>query len=121
MGCLYVTPLCLGRRARAYVSLLATALAWLAVAQLPDGWPRVNFLNVGLGDAVLITTPTRQPVLVDGGPSPSAFTSALGDEMAFWDRSSDPVIRPLGGGKHTLGFVLCGLADSGFGIDGSGW
>ena len=34
-------------------------------------------LDVGQGDAILITTPTGQQVLVDGGPSPAALTAAL--------------------------------------------
>ena len=80
-------------------------LAWLAVAQLPDGRLHVAFLDVGQGDAILITTPMGQQVLVDGGPSPAALTSALGDEMAFWDRSLDLVIMTHADADHLTGLV----------------
>jgi competence protein ComEC len=80
-------------------------LAWLAVAQLPDGRLHVAFLDVGQGDAILITTPRGQQVLVDGGPSPAALTSALGDEMPFWDRSLDLVIMTHADADHLTGLV----------------
>jgi competence protein ComEC len=80
-------------------------LAWLAVAQLPDGRLHVAFLDVGQGDAILITTPMGQQVLVDGGPSPAALTSALGKEMAFWDRSLDLVIMTHADADHLTGLV----------------
>ena len=51
---------------------IVAILAWLAVLQLPDGKLHVAFLDVGQGDAILITTPSGQQVLVDGGPSPAA-------------------------------------------------
>lgn len=80
-------------------------LAWLAVAGLPDGRLHVAFLDVGQGDAILITTPTGQQVLVDGGPSPAVLTSALGDEMPFWDRSLDLVIMTHTDEDHLTGLV----------------
>ncbi len=80
-------------------------LAWLAVLQLPDRKLHVTFLDVGQGDAILITTPSGQQVLVDGGPSPSDLTSALGKEMPFWDRSIDLLIMTHPDADHISGLV----------------
>lgn len=86
--------------------LLAVAiLAWIAVLQLPDRKLHVAFLDVGQGDAVLITTPQGQQVLVDGGPSPAALTTALGRYMPFWDRSLDLVVMTHPDEDHITGLV----------------
>jgi competence protein ComEC len=82
-----------------------TVLAWLAVAQLPDGRLHVAFLDVGQGDALLITAPGGGQVLVDGGPSPSALTSALGRQIPFWDRSLDLVVMTHADSDHITGLA----------------
>ena len=84
---------------------VSALLSWLAVIQLPDGKLHVAFLDVGQGDATLITTPQGQQVLVDGGPSPSALTVALGQEMPFWDRSIDLVIMSHPDADHITGLA----------------
>jgi competence protein ComEC len=86
-------------------ALAAAILAWLAVLQLPDGRLHVAFLDVGQGDAILITTPRGQQILVDGGPSPAALTSALGREMPFWDRSIDRLVMTHPDADHITGLV----------------
>ncbi|NIV29417.1 MAG: MBL fold metallo-hydrolase, partial [Anaerolineae bacterium] len=43
--------------------------------------------------------------LVDGGPSPSDLTSALGREMPFWDRSIDLLIMTHPDADHISGLV----------------
>jgi competence protein ComEC len=102
-------------------SLAIAVLAWLAVLQLPDGKLHVAFLDVGQGDAILITTEQGQQVLVDGGPSPSALTSALGREMPFWDRSLDLVVMTHADADHITGlaevldrYQVDGWLDNGF-------
>jgi len=85
--------------------LVMAVLVWLAMLQLPDGRLHVAFLDVGQGDAALITVPGGRQVLVDGGPSPSALTSALGREMPFWDRSLDLVILTHADADHITGLV----------------
>jgi competence protein ComEC len=87
------------------VALVAAILAWLAILQLPDGDLHVAFLDVGQGDASLITTPQGQQILVDGGPSPAALTSALGQEMPFWDRSLDLVVMTHSDADHITGLA----------------
>jgi competence protein ComEC len=85
--------------------LALAILAWLAIAQLPDHKLHVAFLDVGQGDAALITTPHGQQILIDGGPSPSALTSALGQQMPFWDRSLDLVVMTHPDADHITGLA----------------
>jgi len=85
--------------------LLAAVLAWLAVLQLPDGKLHVAFLDVGQGDAILISAPTGQQILVDSGPSPTALTTALSREMPFWDRSIDLIVMTHPDADHISGLV----------------
>ncbi len=87
------------------VALVAAALAWLALLQLPDGNLHVAFLDVGQGDAILITTPRGRQILVDGGPSPTAITSALGRKIPFWDRSLDLLVMSHPDADHITGLV----------------
>ncbi|MGD8794473.1 MAG: DNA internalization-related competence protein ComEC/Rec2 [Anaerolineae bacterium] len=86
-------------------SAVGVLLVWLAVFQRPDGRLHVAFLDVGQGDAVLITTPAGQQILVDGGPSPSALTAALGQQMAFWDHSLDLLIMTHADADHITGLA----------------
>ncbi len=87
------------------VPLVASVLIWMAILQLPDGKLHVAFLDVGQGDAILITAPDGRQVLVDGGPSPTALTSALGREMPFWDRSLDLLVLTHPDADHLTGLV----------------
>ena len=84
---------------------IAAILIGLTALQLPDGRLHVAFLDVGEGDATLITTPRGQQILVDGGPSPTALTSGLGQEMPFWDRSIDLVVMTHADADHVTGLV----------------
>jgi competence protein ComEC len=84
---------------------VTAVLIWLAVLQLPDGRLHIAFLDVGEGDATLITTPRGQQILVDGGPSPTALTTGLGQEMPFWDRSIDLVVMTHADADHITGLV----------------
>jgi competence protein ComEC len=83
----------------------AVILAWVAAFSLPDGRLHVAFLDVGQGDAIFITTPRGQQILVDGGPSPSALLSGLGRRMPFWDRSIDLLLLTHPDSDHLAGLV----------------
>lgn len=84
---------------------LANFLAWLAVFELAKPkFLEVNFFDVGQGDAVLIETPMRQQILIDGGPTP-AILEKLGEEMPFWDRTIDLIILSHPEKDHIVGFL----------------
>jgi competence protein ComEC len=84
---------------------IAAILIWVTVASLPDGKLHVVFFDVGEGDAILIETPRGQQILVDGGPSPTTLSSALGRRMPFWDRSLDLVILTHADEDHIAGLI----------------
>jgi competence protein ComEC len=71
------------------------ALAVVPVTLMPASGPgelEVAFLDVGQGDAILVTTPGGKQVLVDGGPSGIGLARELGEVMPHWDRSLDMVV-----------------------------
>ncbi|MBE7550920.1 MAG: MBL fold metallo-hydrolase [Anaerolineales bacterium] len=78
-------------------------LVWLAVLSLPDGRLHVAVLDVGQGDAILITTPEGRQILIDGGPTASDLTWRLGQQMPFWDHSLDVVINTHPDADHLAG------------------
>jgi competence protein ComEC len=87
------------------VPAVGALLAWMAILQLPDGRLHVAFLDVGQGDAIFVTTPQGQQILVDGGPSPTALTAALGRETPFWDCSIDLLVMTHPDADHITGLV----------------
>jgi len=73
----------------------AAALAVVPVSFAPRHGPGelvVDFLDVGQGDAILLTTPGGRQVLIDGGPSGLQVARELGSSMPHWDRTIDVVI-----------------------------
>lgn len=53
---------------------------------------RIDFLDVGQGDAILLTLPGGEELLVDGGPSGIELARELSAVMPHWDRSLDLVL-----------------------------
>ena len=90
-----------------WIALLALVLLVLLLANrgLPDGRLHVYFLDVGQGDAILVRTPDGRQILVDGGPSPTALLSELGDLLPFWDRSLDLVVLTHPDADHITGLI----------------
>ena len=85
------------------VLALATVLAWSMYARLPDGRLHVTFLDVGAGDAVLITTPGGARVLLNGGPSPRRLAAALGEQLPFTHRTLQLVVTAGSGAGSVNG------------------
>jgi competence protein ComEC len=83
--------------------VLAALLIWLGVASLPDGRLHVAFLDVGQGDAIIVTTPGGRQILVDGGPSSTTLLWEMGRHMPFWDRSLDVVVNTHPEADHLTG------------------
>ena len=82
----------------------ATFFVWYAVFARGDQRLTVAFLNVGQGDAILISTPDDQQILIDGGPD-SAVLSGLSRVMPFYDRSIDVVVATHPDMDHIGGLI----------------
>jgi competence protein ComEC len=85
--------------------LIATLLVWVAFLNMPDDRLHVSILDIGQGDAILIQTPNRQDILIDGGPSPQAIGLELGRKLPFWDRTIDLVILTQPQADHVTGLI----------------
>jgi len=81
-------------------------LIWL-VSLRPAGGPgvlRIDVLDVGQGDAILVTTPGGHRVLVDAGPSGIGLARELGAVMPHWARRIDVALATHADGDHSGGF-----------------
>jgi competence protein ComEC len=85
---------------------VAAALLWSAAYLTPPrGVLRVAVLDVGQGDAILVTSPSGRQVLVDGGPDPAATLRALGRHVPFWDKTLDIVVLTHPDADHVGGLA----------------
>jgi competence protein ComEC len=64
----------------------------------------VNFLDVGQGDAILISEGSKQ-VLIDGGPDGQVLLEKLGKYIPFWDRNIEVVIATHPDQDHIDGLI----------------
>ena len=65
---------------------------------------QVAFLDVGQGDAILISQGEKQ-ILIDGGPRGTKLLEKLGEYVPFWDRKIDVVIATHQDADHITGLV----------------
>lgn len=65
---------------------------------------QVAFLDVGQGDAILISKGGNQ-ILIDGGPSGQKLMEKLGGYIPFWDREIEAVISTHPDADHISGLV----------------
>ena len=82
------------------------ALCWCTLLPLRGpGVLRVDILDVGQGDAILVTTPGGERVLVDGGPSGIVLARELGATLPHWARSIDRAVLTHPQQDHLAGLV----------------
>ncbi len=79
--------------------LIATLFSFLGHKKL-----EVAFLNVGQGDATLITTPNGYQILIDGGRDLSVL-GELKKYISYFDTSIDMVILTHADGDHLTGLL----------------
>ena len=71
---------------------------------LPDGLLRVNYLDVGQGDSMLISMPDGSNVLVDGGPDEKVLQQ-LAEVLPFYENTIDLVILTHPHPDHVNGLI----------------
>lgn len=84
--------------------LFAVVLIFYAVWQKDDQPPRVVFLDVGQGDAMLASLPGDVQILVDAGPS-GELASKLSWYLPFYDRDIELAILTHPHADHLRGFL----------------
>lgn len=85
--------------------LIIAILVWLVTLTMPGDKLHISFLDVGQGDAILIQTPNRQNILIDGGPDPQKLNLELSKKLPFWDRTIDLVVCTQPQADHVTGLV----------------
>jgi len=84
---------------------LVMIIVWIFVFIQESGeFLKVEFFDVGQGDAEFIETPRRQQILIDGGPDMSVL-EGLGKAMPFYDRYIDLVILTHPETDHLNGLI----------------
>ncbi len=63
---------------RRLLAMLVVVLGVTTLATQPDGRLHIAMLDVGQGDAILVTAPSGTTMLVDGGPDPDVTLRRLG-------------------------------------------
>jgi len=63
---------------------------------------KIIFLDIGQGDAILIITPEKEKILIDGGPG-NFLISELGPYLPFYDRDIDLMILTHAHDDHVSG------------------
>ncbi len=72
--------------------IVLAVLVWRVRLSAPDGRLHLTVFDVGSGDALLVQTPTGRSVLIDGGPSTSLLSDALGRRLPLMKRKLDWVV-----------------------------
>jgi competence protein ComEC len=98
----------MGKKSVSYVLaflFLLNIFAWLAIFGLCETrFLRVTFFDVGQGDAILIETPGRNRILIDGGPD-SVVLEKLSENLPFWDRTIDLLVLTHPDSDHVTGLI----------------
>ena len=93
-------------RGAGLLAVLAIAVVVVAAATRPDGRAHVVVLDIGQGDAILVTGPTGGRMLVDGGPDPDRLLVALDARVPPWDRRIDLIVLTHPHEDHVAGLPL---------------
>jgi competence protein ComEC len=82
--------------------ILSIILGWMVFFYQKE--LKVYFLDVGQGDAILISQGSNQ-ILIDGGPSEQVLMEKLGQFIPFWDRKIEVLIATHPDKDHIAGLM----------------
>ena len=88
-----------------FLLFILNLFSWYFVFEFSeDPYLKVYFFDVGEGDAILIQTPFRNQILIDGGPS-QTILKKLSKTMPFWDKTIEVLILTHSDKDHLTGQV----------------
>jgi len=87
------------------LGLGAALLLVLTLGTLPDRRLHLVALDVGQGDAILVTAPSGATMLVDGGPDPDLLLRRLGERLPWWHRRIDVMVLTHPHEDHVAGLM----------------
>lgn len=93
------------RRVIACAAVLLLLIVIIVWAHATPSALSIAFLDVGQGDAVLITAPNGNRLLYDAGPGTRAVLPALSKELSYFDRRIPFMIASHPDSDHIGGFV----------------
>ena len=85
------------------LALVVAVSVWTVALSRPEGMLKVVFADVGQGDMIIITTPSGQTIVVDGGPDPERAVQVLDAHMPFWKRTLSLVVLSHPHSDHVSG------------------
>lgn len=87
---------------------LAVFLCGLAIFEYTktnDGKLHLVICDVGQGDGILVRTPTRKTIVIDGGPD-DKMLSCLSRHLPFWERTIDLMLLTHPHADHATGLIF---------------
>ena len=79
-------------------------ITWVLIEEKENRFLKIDFFDVGQGDAIFIETMANQQILIDGGPD-LTILEKLGKEMPFWDRYIDLIVLTHPEHDHINGLI----------------
>lgn len=87
-----------------FLCLSVFAFSTNSIASQKDGLLKIQFFDIGQGDAIFIETPSGLQLLIDGGPD-NRVLSKLGEVMPFYDKDIDIVVASHPHADHIVGLM----------------
>jgi competence protein ComEC len=87
---------------------ILSVILWRGFFCAPDGKVHMTVLDVGMGSAILLESPSGQKVLINGGPSAKQLSDQLGRRLPPFQRDLDLLLiaSPIGSDLDALGGTL---------------
>jgi len=86
------------------ILVISNIIAWQHISFLLCPYLDVTFLDVGQGDSIFIQTPSKNQILIDGGPN-SQVLERLGNQIPFFDRTLDLIVLTHPEKDHMAGLL----------------
>lgn len=86
------------------ILFIGTVFVWSAIFAQTTNLLEVHFFDVGQGDSILIETPDKKQILIDGGPDKTVLEK-LNQTMSFYDRKIDLLVLTHPDADHITGLI----------------